>query len=77
MFGEVDPLVLNADKLPVLRAALANNPDVTGVAAPGADHTLARHSGFVGQDQARYYRPWTRSAVVFDALIQWFATRFT
>jgi hypothetical protein len=76
IFGEIDPLVLPADNLPTLRAALAANPDVTVVVAPGADHTLARPAGYVGEGEARYFRPWTRSAVVFDTLMAWFGERF-
>jgi len=76
VFGETDPLVPPADNVPLLRAALAATPDVTVVVAPGADHTLARPAGVVGEGDGRYYRPWTRSAVVFDALLGWFAARF-
>ncbi|MBI1268155.1 MAG: alpha/beta fold hydrolase [Cryomorphaceae bacterium] len=76
IFGEIDPLVLTADNLPTLRTALADNPDVTVLVAPGADHTLARPAGYVGEGESRYYRPWTRSAVVFDTLIAWFGERF-
>jgi hypothetical protein len=61
---------------PGRNAALAANPDVTVLVAPGADHTLARPAGYVGEGEARYYRPWTRSAVVFDTLIAWFGERF-
>ncbi len=76
IFGEADPFVLPADNVAVLREALSENPDVTVVVAPGADHTLARPAGFVGEGDARHYRPWTRSAVVIDALLNWFSTRF-
>jgi len=76
VFGEVDPLVLPADNVPVLRAALSGNTDVTVFVAPGADHTLARPSGMVGEGDSSYFRPWTRSAAALDVLVRWFATRF-
>lgn len=76
VFGEIDLLVPPADNVERLRAALVANRDVTIVVAPGTDHTLARPPGYVGEGDERYYRPWTRSAVVFDTLISWFAARF-
>jgi hypothetical protein len=78
IYGEADPIVSPVDHVPVLSAALAPGTDATVVVAPGADHTLARPAAVVGEGvwPARYYRPWTRSAVVFDALVGWFAARF-
>ena len=76
VFGENDPLVMPSDNVPSLRAALVTNRDATIVVAPGADHTLARPPGYVGEGEGRYYRPWTRSPVVLGSLIEWLAARF-
>ena len=78
LFGEADLIVPHADQVPVLRAALAGNPDATVLVLPGLDHTLARPTATVGDGDwpERYYRPWTRGPAVFDTLLGWLGERF-
>jgi pimeloyl-ACP methyl ester carboxylesterase len=76
IFGETDPLVSPLYNVPILKQALVKNLDATIVVAPGADHTLARPSGYVGAGDDRYFRPWTRSPWVFESIIRWFQERF-
>lgn len=78
VFGEADLVVPPDDNVPLLEAALADNPDVTIVILPGADHAMARPSGMVGEGQwpDRYYRLWTRSPWVFEAVTEWIGERF-
>ncbi|MEP0545373.1 MAG: alpha/beta hydrolase [Rhodothermales bacterium] len=78
VYGEDDPIVPPADNVPRLRAALAANPDVTVLVLPGADHSLARPVATVGEGAwpDRFYRPWTRSPLLFDTLVAWFGDRF-
>ena len=78
LFGEIDRVVPPEHNAPWLRAALSGNADATVVVVPGADHSLARPPAFVGEGEwpDRFYRPWTRSPVVFDTLVGWFQDRF-
>ncbi|MEM1041887.1 MAG: alpha/beta hydrolase [Bacteroidota bacterium] len=78
VFGENDPIVPPEDNVPLLRAALAGNGDAIVLVLPGVDHTLARPAAFVGEGvwPDRFYRPWTRSPVLLETLIDWFDDRF-
>lgn len=72
-FGEADLIVPPGDNVPTLRAA---QPEATIVVLPGADHTLARPAGVVGEGAGRFYRPWTRSALLLETLTGWLRERF-
>jgi pimeloyl-ACP methyl ester carboxylesterase len=78
VFGEADLVVTLEDNVPLLESALAANPDVTIVILPGADHAMARGAGLVGEGTwpDRFYRLWTRSPWVFEAVIEWLQERF-
>lgn len=78
VFGEKDLIVPPEVNVPILETALANNPDATVLVIPGADHTLARPTAFVGEGDwpDRFYRPWTRSPLLFETLVDWFEERF-
>ena len=75
-FGEADPIVPPGDNVPRLLAA---QPGATVVVLPGADHTLARPAAVVGEGAwpERFYRPWTRSALLFETLVRWVGERAT
>ena len=77
VFGEEDLVVPPGDNVPLLRAALADNADMTIVVLPGADHALARPDEWVGEGTwpDRYYRPWTRSPFLFQTVLDWIAKR--
>ncbi len=78
VFGESDLIVPPENNVPLLRDALADNPDVTIVVLPGVNHALARPSEWVGQGvwPDRFYRPWTRSPFLFNTLVSWIQDRF-
>ena len=78
LFGEADLIVPHAENAPLLRAALAGNPDAIVLVLPGLDHSLARPSATVGEGEwpDRFSRPWTRGPAVFDALLSWLGERF-
>ena len=78
IYGENDLIVPPEDNVPVLRTAFADHPDASVLVLPGVDHTLARPAATVGEGAwpDRFYRPWTRSPLLFDTLVAWFDERF-
>jgi dienelactone hydrolase len=78
VFGETDLIVPPPDNVPPLRAAVADNPDATILVIPSADHSLARPRATVGEGDwpDRFFRPWTRSPLLFETLIEWMTSRF-
>jgi hypothetical protein len=45
---------------------------------PSADHSLARPRATVGEGDwpDRFFRPWTRSPLLFETLTEWLTSRF-
>lgn len=78
IFAERDLIVPPADNVPLLEAALAANEDATILVLEGANHSLARPAAVVGEGAwpDRYYRPWTRSARLYETLVEWVRARF-
>ncbi|NNE36376.1 MAG: alpha/beta hydrolase [Rhodothermales bacterium] len=78
VYGETDLIVPPEINVPLLRSALSENEDVTVLVLPGANHTLARPEAVVGEGAwpDRFFRPWNRSAVLYETLTAWITERF-
>lgn len=73
IYAGEDDIVPPDYHISALRAMLGSTDDLTVLVLPGADHSLGRPSGPVGDGAwpVGYQRVWGRSGVLFTTLVDW------